>query len=65
MNVNWKILVSAAACMIAFTACNPTVKVEAPDKPIQINMNIKIEHEIRVKVDKDLENVLSKDSGLF
>lgn len=65
MNVNWKILVSAATCMIAFTACNPTIKVEAPDKPIQINMNIKIEHEIRVKVDKDLENVLSKDSGLF
>lgn len=51
--------------MIAFTACNPTIKVEAPDKPIQINMNIKIEHEIRVKVDKDLDNVLSKDSGLF
>ncbi|PJC70374.1 MAG: YnbE family lipoprotein, partial [Zetaproteobacteria bacterium CG_4_8_14_3_um_filter_59_5] len=41
-----------------------TIKVEAPDKPITINMNIKIEHEIRVKVEKDLENVLSKDSGL-
>lgn len=46
-------------------ACNPTIKVEAPDKPITINMNIKIEHEIRVKVEKDLENVLSQDSGLF
>jgi len=46
-------------------ACNPTVKVEAPEKPITINMNIKIEHEIRVKVEKDLESVLSKDSGLF
>ena len=46
-------------------ACSPTVKVEAPEKPITINMNIKIEHEIRVKVEKDLENVLSEDSGLF
>lgn len=46
-------------------SCSPTVKVEAPDKPITINLNVKIEHEIRVKVDKDLENVFSDDSGLF
>lgn len=51
--------------LVSLSACNPTVKVEAPDKPITINMNIKIEHEIRVKVEKDLENVLSEDSGLF
>lgn len=65
MQINWKVWVSAAVCMIAVTACNPTVRVEAPDKPIMINMNIKIEHEIRVKVEKDLESVLSKDSGLY
>ncbi len=53
------------AILASLSACNPTVKVEAPDKPITINMNIKIEHEIRVKVEKDLENVLSEDSGLF
>jgi hypothetical protein len=54
-----------SAVLATLPACNPTVKVEAPDKPITINMNIKIEHEIRVKVEKDLDNVLSKDSGLF
>lgn len=46
-------------------ACSPTVKVEAPDKPITINLNVKIEHEIRVKVDKQLDSVISEDSGLF
>lgn len=46
-------------------SCSPTVKVEAPDKPITINLNVKIEHEIRIKVDKDLEDVFSDDSGLF
>ncbi len=52
--------------MVAFlSGCAPTVKVEAPDKPITINLNIKIEHEIRVKVDKELEDVFSDDSGLF
>ena len=53
------------ATLAVVPACSPTVKVEAPEKPITINMNIKIEHEIRVKVEKDLENVLSEDSGLF
>ena len=47
------------------SSCSPSVKVEAPDKPITINLNVKIEHEIRVKVEKELEDVFSKDSGLF
>jgi len=46
------------------SACTPTVKV-ATDQPITINLNVNIKHEIRVKVEKDLEEVLSKDSGLF
>jgi hypothetical protein len=47
------------------SGCTPTVQVEAPDKPITINLNVKIQHEIRVKVEKDLDNVLSEESGLF
>ena len=46
-------------------ACTPTVQVAAPDKPIEINLNIKIEHEIRVKVDKDLDEIFDEDSELF
>ena len=46
-------------------ACTPTVKVEAPSEPITINLNIKIDHEIHVKVDKELDNIFSQDSGLF
>jgi len=45
--------------------CQPTVKVEAPDKPITINLNVKIEHEIKVKVEKELESMFSEDSDLF
>ncbi|WP_076792586.1 YnbE family lipoprotein [Chlorobium sp. KB01] len=47
------------------SACSPTVKVEAPDKPIVINMNIKIDHEIRIKVDRELDNLLDSKKGLF
>jgi len=46
-------------------ACSPTVRMEAPEKPIEINMNVKIEHEIRVKVEKDIEQMLEENSELF
>jgi hypothetical protein len=51
--------------LLANSACTPTVKVAAPDEPITINLNVKIEHEVRVKIDKDLDEVFSKESGLF
>jgi hypothetical protein len=51
--------------LVATGACTPRVEVMAPDKPITINLNVKIDHEIRVKVDKQLDDVLSDGSGLF
>lgn len=53
----------AAASLLA--ACTHNVQLQAPEKPITINLNVKIEHEIRVKVDKDLDQVFNKGSGLF
>jgi hypothetical protein len=46
------------------SACTPQVEVSAKE-PININLNVKIEHEIRVKVDKELDNVFSENKGLF
>ena len=51
--------------MLLFTGCSPTVKVEPPDKPITINLNVKVEHEIRVKVERDLEELISTEKGIF
>jgi hypothetical protein len=46
-------------------ACRPTVQLAMPNEPININLNVKIEHEIYIKVDKQLDDVFSKSSGLF
>ncbi len=46
-------------------ACQPKVQLEAPKEPITINLNVKIEHEIRVKVDKDLDQLFEEEDGLF
>ena len=49
----------------SLAGCNPTVKVEAPDKPIEINLNVKIEHEIRLQVDRELEGLFDENSDVF
>lgn len=54
-----------AGLVPALAACSPTVKVEAPDKPIEINLNIRIEQEVRIKVERDLEQVFADDPELF
>ncbi|KAA5605346.1 YnbE family lipoprotein [Roseospira marina] len=46
-------------------ACQPTVKVEAPDKPIVINLNVKIEQDVRVRLEKDVEDVLDERPDIF
>lgn len=55
---------AALACVIALSGCTPTVKV-ATDDPITINLNVNIKHEIRVRVDKELDDLFSEDSDLF
>ena len=51
-----------AALMVA---CQPTVRLEAPKEPITINLNVKIEHEVRVKIEKDVEQLLEQEEELF
>ena len=46
-------------------SCTPTVKVEPPDKPIVINLNVKIEQEVRVKVEDDTKALIKKRPDLF
>lgn len=55
----------ALACLVLAPGCEPRVKVEAPDKPIVINLNVKIEQEVRIRVEKDVENLLKSNPELF
>ena len=57
-------VLTGAAVLLVLVACSPTVKVAPPDEPITINLNVKIEHEIRVKVEKELGSVMYQESGL-
>jgi YnbE-like lipoprotein len=58
-------LAATALALAGVTACTPKVAVEAPKEPIVINMNVKIDHEIRVKLDKDLDQAMADDKENF
>lgn len=51
--------------LIFLSACTPAVQVELPKEPININLNVKIQHEILIKIDKELDSMFSESSGLF
>ncbi len=53
------------ALLLGLVGCTPTVQVAVPNEPITINLNVRIEHEIRVKVEEELDDIFSADSGLF
>lgn len=53
--------------LVAFIliSCSPTVKVQAPDKPIEINLNVNIEHHIKVEIEKDVKKAISNNPNIF
>ncbi|RBP33987.1 YnbE-like lipoprotein [Marinobacter pelagius] len=53
-----------ATIALLSAACTPTVQMAAPKEPITVNLNVKIQHEIYVKVDKEVDE-LFEDQGLF
>ena len=55
----------ALSWVVVLAACSPTVQVAAPKEPITINLNVKIEHEIKVQVDRDLETLFDEDEDIF
>lgn len=50
---------------VMLVACQPTVRVEAPDKPIEINLNVKIEQEVRVKIEREVEDLFDENPDIF
>lgn len=63
-----KQLLTPCALGLAFAVlagCSPRVEVAVPSEPITINLNVKIEHEILVKVDREIDELLTENSDLF
>ena len=65
MQMRERIVAGLVLSCVAAVACAPTVSVQGGDKPIVINLNVNIQQEVRVKVDKDLDSLVKSDPSLF
>jgi len=57
-------ILGAVLAIFLLSSCTHKIEVSAKE-PITINLNLKIDHEIRVKVDKELDDIFSEDSDVF
>ena len=46
----------------ALTGC---IQVRAPDKPIEINLNVKIQQEVIVRLEQDAKQLIDNNPELF
>lgn len=46
-------------------ACDPVVRVEAPKDPITINLNIKLDAEVRVKLEEQAKKDIESNPDIF
>jgi hypothetical protein len=51
--------------VLGLAACTPTVQVQAPDKPIEINLNVNIEQHVKVEIQKDVQQTIAKRQDIF
>ena len=55
-------LLFAAPVVLASAGC---VQVSAPDKPIEINLNINIRQEVVVRLQQDVKQLIQNNPGVF
>ena len=57
------LLVAASAAALA--ACTPTVRIEPSDKPIKLDLNVKIDQTVRIQLDREVEDLIASNPDLF
>ncbi len=53
------------AVVLLLGACQPTVRVEPPREPITINLNVKVDAEVRVKLEQQAQEDIKKNEQIF
>lgn len=56
--------IGALSAAIAATGCIP-VQVQAPDRPIEINLNVNIRQEVIVRLEDEARDLLQENPDLF
>ena len=55
-------VLASAALALPLTGC---ITVEPPDKPIEINLNVEIRQEVLVRLQEDVERIITENPDAF
>ncbi len=58
-------LAAVALFGLLVPACQPTVKVQVPQEPITINLNIKLDADVRFKIEEKAEDDVEENPEIF
>lgn len=58
------LLLSSLGAAVAIAGCIP-VQIQAPDEPIEINLNVNIRQEVIVRLERDAQELLENNADLF
>jgi lipoprotein NlpI len=59
------LILCAVAALTLASACSPKVQIVPSKEPIRIDLNVNINQEIRVRLDKDVEDLIANNPDLF
>ena len=60
--MNKRTIIMAGFAASALTGC---IQVKAPDKPIEINLNVKVQQEVVVRLQRDAQDLIQNNPELF
>ena len=63
--VGSRAVLGAALLALVAAACTPTVQVAAPKEPITINLNVKLDAEVRVKIEEQADKDIAENPDIF
>jgi len=65
VDVAWRTAAGIVLAAGALVACQPKVQVEAPKEPITINLNIKLDADVRVRLEERAKEDIQRNPGIF
>lgn len=58
-------ILAPLSVLLLAAGCQPTVKVEAPKDPITINLNIKLDADVRVRLEQQAQEDIKQNPDIF
>lgn len=58
-------LLAAATALVLLVPTTGCVTVRPPDKPIEINLNVRIEQEVLVRLQRDVDQLIRSNPDVF